>query len=129
MLEFGQKWLYSGKSGCILASCSCSGKNGWFSRTVVVFGQSCCFRVKWLYSGKSGFIWAKVVLFRPKWLYPGKLVVFRQIVVLGQGLCNRAKWLCSDKSGFIRAKVDVFGKIGVIRTNCLYSVKSGCIRE
>ena len=51
MVVFGQKWLYSGKSGCICAK-------------VVVFGQ------KFLYSGKSGCI-------RAKWSYSDKLVRFR----------------------------------------------------
>ena len=49
---FGQKWLYSGKSGCNMAK-------------VVVFGQ------KWLYSGKIGVI-------RVGWLYSSKVVVLEQ---------------------------------------------------
>ena len=39
MVLFGQKWLYSGKSGGYRAK-------------VVVFGQSGCIRIKWSYSGK-----------------------------------------------------------------------------
>ena len=49
---FGQKWFYSGKSGCIRAK-------------VVVFGQSGCTR-------------AKVVVYEQKWLYSGKVVVVGQ---------------------------------------------------
>ena len=41
MVVIGQKWFYSGKSGCI--------------------------RAKWLYSVKSGCILAKVVVFGQKW--------------------------------------------------------------
>ena len=39
MVLVGQKWLYSGKIGCIRAK-------------MVVFGQSGCIRIKWSYSGK-----------------------------------------------------------------------------
>ena len=62
---FGQKWLYSGKSGCVRAK-------------VVVFVQSACIRAKWLYSGKvfvfrqGGCIWAKVVVFGEKQLSSAK---------------------------------------------------------
>ena len=52
MVIFGQKWFYSGKSGCNIAK-------------VVVFGQ------KWLYSGKIGVI-------RVGWFYSSKVVVFEQ---------------------------------------------------
>ena len=38
MVVFGQKWLYSGKSGCIRAK-------------VVVYGQGGYNQAKWLYSG------------------------------------------------------------------------------
>ena len=49
---FGQKWLYSGKSGC--------------NRTnLVVFGE------KWLYLCKSGCNWRR-------WLYSGKMFVLGQ---------------------------------------------------
>ena len=55
MAVFGQKGLYSGKSGCI--------RTKWFYMgKVVVFGQ------KWMYSGKSGCIRAKVDVFGQKWL-------------------------------------------------------------
>ena len=73
----GQKWLYSGKSGCI-RKCGCI----WAK--VVIFLQNVFFRPKLLYSNKSGCI-------RAKWLYLGKsnsirakVVVFWQVVVLGQ---------------------------------------------
>ena len=73
----GQKWLNSGKSGCI-RKCGCI----WAK--VVIFLQNGFFRPKWLYSNKSGCI-------RAKWLYLGKsssirakVVVFWQVVVLGQ---------------------------------------------
>ena len=56
MVVFGQEWLYSGKSGCILAK-------------VVVFGQRGHNRARWLYAGK-------VVVFGIRWLHSGKVVVF-----------------------------------------------------
>ena len=43
VVVFGQKWLYSDKSGCNLVK-------------VVVFGQVCRIRAKWLYSGRTGCI-------------------------------------------------------------------------
>ena len=85
MVSFGQKWLYSGKSGCIQAK-------------VVLFGQN------WLYSGKIGCIRAKVgvvgqnscirqsCVFVQKWLYSVEKVFIR------------VEWLFSGKSGFNRAK-------------------------
>ena len=42
----GQKWLYSGKNGCILAK-------------KVVFGQGGCILAKWLF-------WVKMVVFGQK---------------------------------------------------------------
>ena len=62
MVEFGQKWLYSGK--------------------VIVLGQSGCIRAKWLYLGKGGLSghiarrWSKLVVFGQNWLYSGKLFIF-----------------------------------------------------
>ena len=50
MVVFGQKWLYSGKSGCIRAK-------------MVVFGQGGCIRAKWLYLKKSGCVRVKEVVF------------------------------------------------------------------
>ena len=64
MVVFGEKWLNSGKDGCIRANWLYSGK-------VVVFGQSGCIRVKWLYSSKSGSIRAKVIVYR-------NVIVFKQ---------------------------------------------------
>ena len=58
MVVFGQKWLYSGRSGCIPAIWFYSGK-------VVVFGQNGC-------------IWARVVVIGQQLLYI-KVVVFGQI--------------------------------------------------
>ena len=60
VVVFGQKWLYSGKSGCIRVK-------------VVVFGQRPCIRAKvvvveqkWLYSGKNGSISGKSGCIREK---------------------------------------------------------------
>ena len=47
---FGQKWLYSGKSGFIRAE-------------VVLSGQTGCIWATFLYLGKSGCSRAKVVVF------------------------------------------------------------------
>ena len=64
LVVFGQKWLYSGKSGCNRAK-------------VVVFWQSVSYLAKWLYSGnvvvigQSGCVLAK-------WLYSRKVVAFAQ---------------------------------------------------
>ena len=63
VVVFGQKWFYSGKSGCTWAK-------------VVEFGQ------KWLYSCKSCCNRAKMDLFGQKWLYSGIVVVFGQKVVV-----------------------------------------------
>ena len=51
---FGQKWLYSGKSGFI------RGKN------VIVFGPSGCNRATLIVFGQSGCVLAKVVVFGQK---------------------------------------------------------------
>ena len=53
MVVFRQKWLYSGKSGCIWAK-------------AVVFGKVVVFWQKWLNSVKSGCIRVKVVVFGQK---------------------------------------------------------------
>ena len=47
MVEFGQKWLYSGKVVVFLARVIVFGEKWLFSGKVDVFVQ------KWLYSGKS----------------------------------------------------------------------------
>ena len=78
MVVFGQKWLYSGKSGFIRAQVVLFRQKCLYLGKVVVFGQ------KWLYSDKSGCIrtrWLylkKVVVFGKKWFYSGKMVVFVQ---------------------------------------------------
>ena len=64
MVVFGEKWLYSGKDGCIRTDWLYLGK-------VVVFGQSGCIRINRLCSSKSGSIRAKVVVYR-------NVIVFRQ---------------------------------------------------
>ena len=56
VIIIGQKWLYSGKNGSILAK-------------KVVFGQGGCILAKWLYLGKSGFCSCKSDCIRAKWLY------------------------------------------------------------
>ena len=60
VVEFGQKWLLSGKSGCIRDKSGCirgnwlfSVKSGYIRAKVVVFGQGGCFRAKRFYSGKT----------------------------------------------------------------------------
>ena len=53
VVAFGQKWLYSDKSGFIQAK-------------VVVFGKSGCIRAKKVVCWQSGFIRVKVVLFGRK---------------------------------------------------------------
>ena len=71
MVVFGQKWLYSCKSGCIPTN-------------FVLFGQSGSIRQKWLYSCKvilfkqDGCIEAKLLVFGKKVLSSGKVVVFGQ---------------------------------------------------
>ena len=47
MVVFGQKWLYSGKSGCIRGKVEVFGKSGCNGAKVVVFGQ------KWFF-GQNG---------------------------------------------------------------------------
>ena len=72
VVVFGERWLFSSKSGCIQAKWLCSGK-------MVVFGE------EWLYSGKKCCNQAKGVVFKEKlvvisqkWLYLDKVVVFGQ---------------------------------------------------
>ena len=100
MVIFGQKSLYSSKSGRIrvkrLSSCK-----------VVLFGQNR------MYSVKSGCVLAKVVVLGKKWLCSG------------QSASIRAKLSYSDKRGYIRAKwlysgkSVVVGKSGYIRAQLL----------
>ena len=71
VVDFGQKWLLSGKSGCIRDKSGCIranwlysvkdveyGQKWFFLDNVVVFGHSGWIRVKCLYSGKIGCIGA-----------------------------------------------------------------------
>ena len=72
VVVFGQKWLYSGKSGCISTM--------WLCFSV----KSPYIRARTLYSGKSGCnranvaVFRKVILFGQKWLYSVNVVVFGQ---------------------------------------------------
>ena len=62
MVIFAQKLLFSGKSGCNWAKVVVFGQTLLFLGKVIVFRQTCCFRLRWLYSGK--------------WLYSGTNLVF-----------------------------------------------------
>ena len=84
MVLFGQKWLYSDKSGCICKGCCIRAK-------VAVVGQ------EWLFSGKRVFLRAKVVLLGQKRFYSGKSGYIR------------TKEVVIQQSGCIRAKVVLFG--------------------
>ena len=99
VLVFGQKWLYSGKGGCIRAK-------------VVVFGQ------RWLYSGKRDCI--RATLF-----YSGNRA---KVVIFGQIGCNHAIWLYSDRVVFFAKKLLYLNKMVVIWQKLLFSGKSGCIK-
>ena len=46
---FGQKWLFSGNSGCNRANWLYSVRNCCFLEKAVVFGQGDCIGKKWLY--------------------------------------------------------------------------------
>ena len=63
VVVFGQKWLYSGKRGCI-------------RETVAIFGFSGCIRAKVVVLSQRSIIRAKVVVFGNNWLYSGKVIVF-----------------------------------------------------
>ena len=76
MVVLGQKWLYSGKSGCIPVKIDVFGQSGcnrvkggciwaksFFSGKVVVFGQRCCNRAGVFVFGQSGSIGTTVVVF------------------------------------------------------------------
>ena len=69
MDEFGQRWIYSGKSGCNRTIVVVLGQIVCFGDKVVVFGK------KLLYSGKSCCTRAIVVVF-------GKNGCIRPIVVV-----------------------------------------------
>ena len=97
MVVFGQRgiirarWLYSGKSCCILSKVVVFGQSGCIRANVAVFVQSCCTWVKVIVFGQS-------VCIRPKLFFMGKMVVFGQ------------KWLYSSKYGCNRVIVVVFGQ-------------------
>ena len=97
MVVLVQKWLYSGKSGCICTKLLYSdklvvlGHAGYICANVVVFGQ------KWLYFGKSGCIRAKVVVIRQSDCIPAKWLFSVKVVLFGQSGCIRAKYLYSGK--------------------------------
>ena len=89
VVVFGQKWLYSGKSGSIRANLLYSDKVivflaksiafGWTSaKNVVVFrSKSGCFRVKSGFTREqSGSIRAKVVVFRAKVVLFGQKILY-----------------------------------------------------
>ena len=105
MVEFGQKWLYSGKvvvfeRKLLYSIRSCNRESGCIWVKAVVFGQN------WLYSGKKDFI-------RGKWLYSGTVdVIDKKVVVLGKVIVFLQKWLCSSKNGCVREKVGVFRQSG-----------------
>ena len=80
VLEFRQKWLYSGK---LLHS----GK-------VVVYR-----------SGKMVVIWAKMIVFRRKWLYS-----VQKLLHSGKSGCTRANWLYSGKVGVFGKDGCIWGK-------------------
>ena len=52
VVVFGQKWVYSGKRGCIRAKVVVLGMCDCIKKKVVVFGQIDCIRAQELYSGK-----------------------------------------------------------------------------
>ena len=56
MVVFGEKWLYSGKSGSNRPKVVAFEQSGCIWEGVFVFGQVVVFGQKRLYSGKSGCI-------------------------------------------------------------------------
>ena len=75
MVVFGQKWLYTGRSGSI-------------KEKLVVVGKSFCIRGKC--NGSNG---VKVVVIGKKWFNSGKSGSTRaKVVVFGQSGCIRVKW-------------------------------------
>ena len=65
MVVYGQKWIYSGKSGFIWAKVVVFEHGGCIWAKLNEFGQSGCIRAK---VGQSGCIRAEVVVFGEKWL-------------------------------------------------------------
>ena len=49
LVVLGQKWMYSGKSGCVWLNWLYSVKNCCILEKAVVFGQGGCIGTKWLY--------------------------------------------------------------------------------
>ena len=104
MVVFGQKWLYSCKTGSIRAKVVVLGNVVVIVQTRLISGKSDCIWESvgiWaivLVLGQSGCIGAKVVVFGQKRLYSGK------------SGCIRAKVVVFGKDGCIGAKVVVFGQ-------------------
>ena len=104
MVVFGQKWLYSCKTGSIRAKVVVLGNMVVIVQTRLVSEKSDCIWESvgiWaivLVLGQSGCIGAKVVVFGQKRLYSGK------------SGCIRAKVVVFGKDGCIGAKVVVFGQ-------------------
>ena len=71
VVVLGQKWLYSNKKGCVRAKWLDLGKSSYNRAKVSVFGQSGCILAKLEYS-------VKVVVFKQKWFYSGKVVEIGQ---------------------------------------------------
>ena len=69
MVIFGQKLLYSGKTGCNMAKDVVFGQMWLYSTKVDALGQGGCIRGKVVLFGKSGCTGAR-------WLYAGNVVVF-----------------------------------------------------
>ena len=93
MVVFGQKLLYSGKSGGFRSHVVIFEQSGHVLEKVVVIGKGGCMRASFLLSrkvvvfGQSDCIGVKVVVFRQRWLHSGKVVVFGQNVVFVQSGC------------------------------------------
>ena len=83
VVVFGQKWLYSVKSGCNRANVVVYRKIDFIPAKWLYFGKVVVFWQSWLYSGKKGFI-------RRKWLYSGKSGYIRsKLDVFGKIGCFR----------------------------------------
>ena len=67
MVVFGQKWLYSGKSGCIWGKSGYIPESGFSRAIVVVCGQKMWYLGKVVVTGQMWFYWGtKVVVFGQK---------------------------------------------------------------
>ena len=53
---FGQKWLFSGKSGCVRGKVVVFRQNGCFGAKVVVFGQKLLYLGKVVVFDKKGIV-------------------------------------------------------------------------